>query len=424
MKTQNEHAFPFFRIFDTLLLLVFALPVCMRYPILPSLTTPYILFGAIFFISVSYLWYSVRAYGSKAYERGKTIFTIVLLVLLLLNPIVTAIIVRSQIAKNMSHGTHDVILQLEAAIRYLNKGKNPYSETYFGTPMESWFYAENNVPTVNPALYHFVMPPFYLFFSYPFYAVSKIFFGFFDGRVPLVFSTIGVIILSFRLFRLPFFGRIAATLLTLNPLTLDYLIEGRSDMIVLFFLMLAVFLLQKKKYITSAMALAFALTTKQSSLLMFPVICLYLWFSRREKLAGYVAVVIAVVLAICLPFLLWNPQAFMGSTIGYISGTVSHSYPVSGYGFGMVLVGYGIIKDIHAFYPFFILEAAISFPILILLIKWAKRQQSYAVIWFSYALWLFFFSYFSRFFNNNHLGYIINLVILGSISYSERTAIS
>ena len=39
--------------------------------------------------------------------------------------------------------------------------------------------------------------------------------------------------------------------------------------------------------------------------------------------------------------------AFLESTILFLSGNATHSYPISGYGLGMVLNDVGIIKDIN-----------------------------------------------------------------------------
>src|SRR5688572_3404625 len=58
---------------------------------------------------------------------------------------------------------HDSVVQFEASIRMVREGRNPYAENYHGTPLEKWRGWKE-----NPALHHFVYPPFLLVLSVPF----------------------------------------------------------------------------------------------------------------------------------------------------------------------------------------------------------------------------------------------------------------
>src|SRR3989344_2894776 len=157
------------------LLFALSIPVVMGYRILPIEGTPYWLVGILFvLLTVNIL-------------RPKLIKFLLwpIIIIVLGATMMTAIVDRSKTAP--IYGVHDIILQQEAAMRYILEGKNPYKETYFNTPLAAWHYAELGKEVVNPALYHFVMPPWYLLFPFPFYFVSTPLFGFFDGRMPLLF---------------------------------------------------------------------------------------------------------------------------------------------------------------------------------------------------------------------------------------------
>ena len=70
-------------------------------------------------------------------------------------------------------GIHDIIFATRSCHAVFDKRKNPYKETYFGTPVESFNYDEpDNLDAVNPALYHLEMPPLVSFVSFGFYVVG------------------------------------------------------------------------------------------------------------------------------------------------------------------------------------------------------------------------------------------------------------
>ncbi len=384
--------------------MIFALliPFVMTYRLSPG-STPFWLFGLIF---LSLLLYAVVDLLNL---RQKTVILIkyILLTCLLISSIGTAsysaIIVRHQTAP--TYNIHDIILQQESAIRFLLHGKNPYAATYFGTPLESWHYSDTEV---NPALYHFVMQPLYLLFAIPFYLILAHGVGFFDGRIPLLFLFIALLIMAFSLVkdkqkRLEFI-----ILLAFNPATLGYLLEGRDDIFMFTFLFAALFLFHKNRYFLGGVLMALAFAVKQSVWPIFPFYFAYLYFKNRDLKKTIIQLVPFAVtfLAIVLPFILWDPKAFFDSTIFYLSGNVVHSYPVSGYGLGMLLAQVGIIKDVHASFPFWLFQIFIGVPLAAILITWQKKNNNIPRLIISYGVFLFVFWYLSRYFNNSHLGYL------------------
>ena len=375
------------------LLLALVIPFIMTYRIGPG-ETPYWLFGIIFALLLGYLVFS----------KLRSLLLWLIIILVIGSAYFSVIIVRRQTAP--VYGAHDIILQLESAIQFFLHGQNPYATTYFETPLEQWHYSDTQV---NPALYHFVMMPWYLLFSLPFYFLSISLFGFFDGRLPLVFLFGMLLVLAGRLLRRsPEQQRLFLVLLAFNPATLGYFLEGRSDIFAFTFLFAAWFLLEKKRYFLAGVPLALAFATKQSIWPIFPFYLLFLWLVTGRQLAMVIKSLLPFVVVFGLvvgPFFLWDSKAFLASTVFYVTGAVANSYPVSGYGWGMVL---------HQLsYPFWLWQLIFGLPVGGILLYWLVRRPSVSRLIIVYGLFTFVFWYFSRYFNNSHLGYLSMVFLTG-----------
>lgn len=402
---------------DTVLLLALSLPWPLKYRIFPMEGTPYILFGIYFALLLIYIaldvdWIRLGSLYRK--WRAKLVVLLVVIGIAAAGPLVTAIVDRSRVAPVF--GVHDIILQLEAAMRYLMSGVNPYNATYFGTHMEAWHYAELGKDAINPALYHFVMPPWYLLFSFVFYPFVKIF-GFFDGRLPLLFTFFGTLTLLAVWIKDYQKKILALIIVSFHPVMFDYLLEGRSDHGAFFWLLLTLFLYDRKKYIWATAVYALALLSKQTIWLSFPFVLLYVWkdmvklsMTRRYLVIGAFFGTLALVLG---PFLLWDPVAYWESTVAFLQGATPVSYPVAGYGLSMVLYQLGAIKDVHAYYPFIYWQVGVAVPVLWFLLRWFRAKATASRLLISYSVFLFVFWYFSRYFHNSHLGYISLVLAVG-----------
>ncbi len=412
--TQGKNLFS---AFVATLLFIVTIPVVMGYKMTPGEKTSYGLFFLYFLLNIGNILYSLfTQVSSKKVELVKTLCTWAIIGVVLIGSIGTAIVDRGRIAPGQDHKTHDIILQLEAALRYLGDGKNPYKETYFGTPMEKWHYGEGNVEVVNPALYHFVMPPWYLLSAYPFYFVSMRTLGYFDGRMPLLAATIGLLVILYVWIKNKDIARLAIICIGVNPASMNYLIEGRSDMLVLWWFILSLFLIDKKQYIWSAVAIALAALTKQTAWFAVPLALGYLLITKKTSWKQFLLYIITgglVGTLFVVPFLLWDAHAFFDSVIFYLSGNSPNSYPISGYGLGMLLIGLGAIRDTHAFYPFVWWQLGLGIPGLIVAISAFKKYQSTGYICIFHAITLFLFWYTSRYFNNSHVAYIATVFCIG-----------
>lgn len=404
---------------SSILLPALVAPFIMNYALGPK-DTPFWLFGLIFLLMLLYLSLDLITLKESIYGKTKDILLWLIIVSVIGSATVSAIIVRQQTAP--IYGVHDIILQLESAIQAFLAGKNPYAITYFGTPLEQWHYSTTEI---NPALYHFVMPPFYLLFSLLFYFISITFFGFFDARTSLVLLFFLHLIIGSMMVKNRERRHIFLTLLAFNPATLGYFLEGRDDIFMFAFLMVGLFLLQKKHLALAGIFMALAFATKQSAWPLFPFYFAFLFFNQINSrnlghlIPGIVNVIknllpFAVTFGlIVLPFFFWNSQAFLDSTIFYLSGNTAQSYPISGYGLGSLLRQWGFIIDKFAYYPFWIWQTFIGLPLMFILVLWQKKENSPQRLIVAYGIFLLVFWYLSRYFNNSHLGYLSTIFITG-----------
>lgn len=402
---------------DSVLLFALVIPFIMTYRISPG-DTPFWLFGFIFLSLLFYFCLDLMRFNEKTYFLLKQLVLWLLIVGVVGSAFVSAIIVRHK--THPIYMIHDIILQQEAAIRFFLDGKNPYEVTYFGTPLEEWNYSDKEV---NPALYHFVMEPFYVLFALPFYFISNHTIGYFDGRIPLLFLFLILLIAAEFIPKEQDQKRVFVTLLAFNPAMLPYTLEGRSDIFMFAFLFFGFYLLYKQKYFLSGVPIALSFAVKQSAWPILPFYIAFLYFKTKNaaQTLKNLSPFILTFLIIILPFFLWNQKAFLDSTVFYLSGNTTHSYPISGYGFGSMLEQIGFIKDVKGYYPFYIWQIAIGLPILIILIMYLKRFPTVGKLILSYGIFLFVFWYLSRYFNNSHLGYLSLIFVIAYFFPESKT---
>ncbi len=403
------------------LLLALVVPVIMRYRILPITGTPYWLFGIIFVLLVANVLLSVFAKNSK---RIQSIIFWLVLVIVIGGVSMTAMIDRSKTAP--VYGVHDIILQQEAAMRFLLVGKNPYKETYENTPLAAFHYEDPAGNKANPAIYHFVMPPWYLLFPFSFYFVSTPVLGFFDGRMVLLALLFALLFIIQKWFKNPSLGKTAILLTALSPAVIDYFVEGRSDLFALFWFVWALYLLDKRKMLLSVMVFALAMLAKQTIWFAAPFYAVYFIASIKEKkkrmlilFTAFIAFVVCVAL-LTVPFIAWDASAFFDSIVLYLSGNTKNAYPISGYGLSMMLWAGGVIKDIYSYYPFALWQAPLGLGVMgVTLIQlWKKPKMSSFLIF--YGVTLFVVWYTSRYFNNSHVSYLSSIFVLGLLKYQDE----
>lgn len=392
---------------SSVLLAVLIVPIIMTYQIFPG-DTNYIQFGLIFLLLFANFTVDILKIKESLYTKIKYSIFWSTLILAVGGAFVSTIVVRHNVAPVFQ--VHDIILQLEAAIRFFLDGVNPWVATYHNTHMASWHYSDT---MVNPALYHFVMMPFYLLFSLPFYALANQLIGYFDGRIPLYFLYFSLCIASFWLVKEREKKLMFTTLLALNPAMFTYTLEGRSDVFMFAFAVIGFIFISLKRYGIAGILLALAFTVKQSIWPLAPLYFGYIYLvSKNLKLALKRLLTFALTFTVVtLPFLLWDINGFLKSTVFYLSGNIENSYPISGYGLGMLLHQLGFIRDLSESYPFIIWQIVIVVPLFIFLFRILRKNTNVRMMIFLYGILIFAFWYSSRYFNNSHVAYLTMVFI-------------
>jgi hypothetical protein len=300
---------------------------------------------------------------------------------------------------------HDHILQIEEASRFLMNGQNPYAMDYRGTTLEPWW-------PENPALDHVIALPFTILKTVPVMAVWEGFFGWYDDRIThLILLCLSVAAL-FTLFRKFEYKLIAIIAFCFNPLFADYFVDGRSDIIFLSFILMSLACLRYKWMQASLVLMAIAITSKHSAWFIVPFYGAYLWqtgYLRGRGLVQKLLPAALLVAAIVLPFALWDFGAFFADIYSYPAGTLSTSYPVSGYSLSAAFRTMEI--PLHPLVPKIL--TLLLLPWLVWLIIYVKKLPSFGRIMIAYASLIFPFWLLSRFFHDNYMGVVVILLVLG-----------
>ncbi len=319
---------------------------------------------------------------------------------------------------------HDGLVQNEAAVRMVLAGRNPYVETYYNTAVAHVPFNVSGI-SLNPALDHYAYLPLTFLLPLPFQALFENAGGWFDQRMlHLVLLLIMLAVAAALAQRLS--DRLTLLIiLGLNPLFVGPFIEGRNDILVLFWLVLTVAGLQRGKLNQAAVTLALACATKHPAWVFVPFYCVYAsdhgnWRQRMSRIKIPLIIFCSIAGILILPWFLWNPPAFIDDVINYLTGSSITSYPISGIGFGSWLISVGLLSSNTAQFPFGIFQLAIGLPLLLIVLRrqWTEKNLNTAVA--GYGLILFVLQFFSRLFNDNYLGLIIAVMAIGLLMHSPE----
>ncbi len=318
--------------------------------------------------------------------------------------------------------THDGgVIQTEEAIKFFQSGKNPYVEDYTKTPMAEWGL------DYKTALYHYPYLPWTFLFSWPFYRAFEATLGWYDQRFVYLLLFILTLAMAPALASRPEEKLMLVAVLGLNPIMGSDVIFGQNDSFVLFWVVLSLWLLVKvqrnEEKWASAAALALACASKPTVWPFVPFYFLYLWKERGGlRLIFAPAVVFTFVfLAIVAPFFLWNPDAMVDDVWRWAAGTAKISYQIRGWGVANFILALGLVESRLSYFPFWFLELAFALPVALGLGLWVYRHPSIRNALWAYGITLFVFLYFSRFLNENYLGFILAILALGY--FTKTTAL-
>jgi hypothetical protein len=347
-----------------------------------------------------------RRQGAAFTPRDRWLHLGLILAVFVIVPTIASIVLR-ETGKPYTY-IHDGALMIEEAARKLLSGHNPYATDYVDTPLYYW-------PMVNnPALYHLTYFPFLFLVTIPFTWAFDHIGIFWDQRylyLPAFVATLALLPLLVRRTE----HRLAlVALVGLNPQLFPFVVEGRNDFFVLFFLFAGVALLQRERRTWGSLAIAAAAAAKLHALFLLPFLAVYLIATRKPKTPGQAMRALAptipalAFLAITfVPFLVNDWNAFYDDVVRYNAGGAAWTYPISGMGFSALLLRLGVIGYPQADFPFAAIEIAVATPIALYTLYRLWRMPTVANMLAGYALTLLAFLFFGRYFQGNYLGYIL-----------------
>jgi hypothetical protein len=328
--------------------------------------------------------------------------------------------------------THDGgVIQTEVTVQYLLSGVNPYVADYLNTPMAAWG------TEYRTALYHYPYLPWTFLFSAPFYLLSQLVLGWFDERFVYLLLFAATLAMAHSLARRPGAKLAAVMLLGLNPILASDVIFGQNDAFVLFWIVLAVWLLRMANSranggVPRALAMAafgLACASKPTAWFLAPFWLLVAlpadvqpaeegsrftsqvlgWLGKVGRYAWPLGVVFVLVVG---PWFVWNPSAMVDDVWRWSAGTSDTPYQIRGWGLSNFILAFSLVPDRLAYWPFWIAELLVAAPLLALLLWRQARHNTPATMLHSYSVLLFGFFYFSRFLNENYLGYLLAVFAL------------
>jgi hypothetical protein len=318
---------------------------------------------------------------------------------------------------------HDGALQMEEAATMLDRGRNPYRENFRGTPLPLW-----SGKLYNPAVDHFVYLPGHLLLAVVAQKVFTPFLGFYDDRFLSFTAYLAALALVMALAPNAAWRLRAMIGVGLCPLIVPYLAQGRNDTVVFAFLALAWFFLARKRPLPAALAFAAAVTVKAFAWFLAPAFLTVLiagvpgegWLAKLRARWVPLALSALVVLAVLLPFVVWDPASFYDDAVRYPSGSSPTSYPIVGGGLSILLVRTGVVGSIYDYYPFWIFQLVLFAGLSALFLPRLARRPSPAAAALFGTLTLFAVMFTARFFTENHVGLLFLMATLTWVLYARE----
>lgn len=318
------------------------------------------------------------------------------------------------------------VVQTEEAMKFLFNGENPYSVTYENTPVKD---------AVNPALWqrygikgnpiidHFTYPPLAFLASVPFFKASTSLIGWYDQRFVYLLLFALTLVLAYKI-PVDTASRLSLVIaLSLNPFSVPGIKEGMNDILLLFLVVATVYLLKIGRTVAASVALALACGCKQMAWVMVPFFFTYLYGAKKGVevkeflLSRETAVFAAFIVAIFLPFMIWDGHALISDILSFHAGTTEQPYPLrgdAGYGFANLVLHFGLVDSLTSYFPFTLYQVLFTLPLLGWLLFRHVKENSLNQMLTGYPLMLFAFLFFGRYMAGNYIGLILSFV---AVSY-------
>jgi hypothetical protein len=368
----------------------------------------------------------------RLYYGAKGLVLAAMIGLLLIWPTVHLIALRHSTQPWMY--VHDTSINVEEATKYLLAGKDPYSQTYFNTPLAkfAWYTGRHYGYGSNPALWWTDTFPGQELVTAPFLLASKATLGWFDERFVFLLALAISVCLLLKLAPTPSTRLALVAGVALNPLWVPTFIYGQNDILVLAAILAVLWLSSRNRWRLALLALALGCATKQTTLILVPFYLWWLvlrlgdgWPRRLERLALLLPWFVAPLVLMVGPFAAWDWRGFYNGNFAYVAGTIPHSYPIQGYdalGAASFVLWSGLVPSPNSPYPFWILEVAAAVPLAALLLRRMQPTTPVTVMVGAYATVLFAIFYFSRFFHPNYAAFTIDLLLVAYLAHRSRAS--
>ena len=301
---------------------------------------------------------------------------------------------------------HDGVLLTDAAAGRLLQGQDPYGHDYIDSRARSFYLSD--VP-VNFGLRHYVYMPGMILLDLPVRALggdrANFTWMFLPGLLALALA-------CWSVGRRQAESQAALIAVVLNPLfQLDYL-YFLNDLFALAPALAAVGMLRRGRPLLAGILLGLAIGTKQQAVLFLPLflIAAGLLLRRRGALQA-VSATFATAAFLALPFLAWNPGAFVADTAAFFFGSGVDAYPIRGIGLPGDLLALGVLQSR---WEAFSTPPFQAFAVLLVLATGLNRlwrRWSWPEFWFWLGLETLAVFFFGRVLAPNYLD--LALTILG-----------
>ena len=369
---------------------------------------------------LAYLFIDLFASEERPFHGTKLTLVAFLILTLVILPTLKMTLLRHD---NLPHSySHDGgVIQTEITIDYFLSGKNPYIEDYHNTPMAEWGF-----PEFRTALDHYPYLPATFVISAPFKLLSDAILGWYDQRFTYLLFFILTLLLAYLLARQDrTIALILVMIVGLNPIMGLDVIFGQNDSLVLAWLVISAWFFFRRQWRWGSLFFGIALATKPTAWFLAPFWLLLLLDTptlppshllHRQTLntllrRGWPGA--AIFLGLILPYFLWSPNDFIDDVWRWAAGTAQVHYQIWGLGFSNFVLATGQLPDRFAYWPFWIPELLVGLPTLLLLTYRQIRKNTLGNLFWHGAIFLMTFAYFSRFLNENYLGFMLALLALG-----------
>lgn len=308
---------------------------------------------------------------------------------------------------------HDGLLQTEYASVKLLEGMNPYSISYKEVFRDERYYSGGE----HPFLSHYIYSPLMVVLNVPFAFFTERL-GVVDLRLSLLFffllaGFVGSTLVKDKILFL--------TVFFFNPLFVPMLFFGSNDIILIFFLFLTAFFIQKRKIPAATFMLAVSFGIKLLVLPLLPLyfLWIYLWGGEKSFFAKQIFLFLVVSFLIYLPFILWNFKDLIDDIVVY-SFALNSTYRVEGYvGIPQFLLKLKLISA-YSNFPNAVFQIPIMLIFLFKAYGFLKKSYQLNVLFFLYAVFFLLTFSFSRLVQPNYLGFISQIMLFSGLATTSR----